>query len=80
MQRLVRQHSGRIVPIDRRVADAWGRFSAIRLVSPIDLLMAATASAYDLTLATRNIRHVAWTGVRCVNPFVSTLPPSDDSA
>lgn len=69
LQRLTRQHADRIVPIDRRVADEWGRFSAKRHESPVDLLMAATARVHELTLVTRNTRHVAWTGVACLNPF-----------
>ena len=35
----------------------------------IDKQLAATALVYDLTLATRNVRHVADTGVRVFNPF-----------
>ena len=53
LQRLTRQHADRIVPVDRRVADEWGRFSATRHESPVDLLMAATARVHELTLVTR---------------------------
>lgn len=69
LQRLTREHVGRILPIDRRVAEQWGRFSAIRSDSPIDVLMAATAYVHEMTLVTRNTRDVDWTGVPCVNPF-----------
>jgi predicted nucleic acid-binding protein len=69
LQRLTRYHADRILPVDERVADEWGRFSAQRNVAPVDVLMAATARAHGLILATRNMRDVAWTGVPCLNPF-----------
>ena len=71
LQRLTREHADRILPIDRRVAEQWGRFSAERNVSPVDVLMAATARVHELVLVTRNTRDVAWTGVACMNPFES---------
>ena len=67
--RLTRQHEDRILPVDRRVADQWGRFSSARSASPVDTLMAATARIHDMTLVTRNVRDVVWTGVACLNPF-----------
>ena len=69
LQRLTRLHADRILPVDARVADEWGRFSARRSASPIDVLMAATAGVHQLTLVTRNTRDVAWTGVAHLNPF-----------
>lgn len=69
LTRLTRQHADRILPVDRRVADQWGRFSSARSASPVDTLMAATAHVHDLTLVTRNVRDVVWTGVACLSPF-----------
>jgi predicted nucleic acid-binding protein len=69
LQRLTREHADRILPVDRRVAEQWGRFSAGRNGSPVDVLMAATAFVHELTLVTRNTRDIAWTGVACLNPF-----------
>ena len=69
LQRLTREHADRILPIDRRVAEQWGRLSAQRNGSPVDVLMAATALVHELVLVTRNTRDVAWTGVACLNPF-----------
>jgi predicted nucleic acid-binding protein len=71
LQRLTREHADRILPVDRRVAEQWGRFSAERNGSPVDVLMAATALVHELVLVTRNTRDVAWTGVACMNPFES---------
>lgn len=69
LTRLTRQHADRMLPVDRRVADQWGRFSNARSASPVDTLMAATAHVHEMTLVTRNVRDVAWTGVACLNPF-----------
>lgn len=71
LARLVRDHGERILPVDRAVAEEWGRLSAARSVSVVDTLLAATARVHRLTLVTRNVRDVEWTGVSCVNPFVS---------
>lgn len=70
---LTQQHGDRILAVDQRVADEWGRFSARRSTSPVDVLMAATARVHQLTLVTRNTRDVAWTGVAYLNPFVRPI-------
>lgn len=69
LHRLTREHADRILTLDRRVAEQWGRLSAARSGSPVDVLMAATAIAHELVLVTRNTRDVSWTGVACMNPF-----------
>jgi hypothetical protein len=69
LHRLTREHADRILPIDRRVSEQWGKLSAGRSGSPVDLLMAATAIAHELVLVTRNVRDISWTGVAYVNPF-----------
>jgi len=69
LHRLTREHADRILPVDRRVSEQWGKLSAARTGSPVDVLIAATAIAHELVLVTRNIRDVAWTGVACTNPF-----------
>ena len=59
----------RILPIDRAVADEWGRISALRPVPVIDGLLAATAKTNRMTLVTRNDVDVAGLGVSLLNPF-----------
>jgi predicted nucleic acid-binding protein len=71
---LVIRFSGRILPIDRAVADRWGRIagSAAAQKSPllvIDGLLAATALQHDLTLVTRDDKHIGTTGVPIFNPW-----------
>ena len=36
LTRVTRQHTDRILPVDRRVAEQWGRFSSVRSASPLD--------------------------------------------
>jgi len=74
LRQVVRDHSARILPVDFRVAEQWGRLTAVRSGSVIDTLMAATAQVFDLVLVTRNVKHVAWTGVSHLNPFDSVRP------
>jgi predicted nucleic acid-binding protein len=59
----------RILPIDRTVADEWGRMSATRPIPVIDGLLAATAKVHDMTLVTRNDGDVAGLGAKVLNPF-----------
>lgn len=59
----------RILPINRAVADAWGRMNAKRPVSVIDGLLAATAKVHRLTLATRNLADVNDLGAQVFDPF-----------
>ena len=62
-------YAGRVIPVDVRVADTWGRLQVPDRVPVIDALLAATAIVHGLTLVTRNVRDVAGTGVRCLHPF-----------
>ena len=47
--------------------------NAIRPLSTIDSLLAATAKVHGLTLVTRNVTDIAGTGVTYINPFDSPL-------
>lgn len=59
----------RILPVDRAVADEWGRMSAGRSLSAIDGLLAATAKVRGMTLVTRNEADVGGLGASVLNPF-----------
>jgi toxin FitB len=64
-------YAPRILPFD---ADAAHMFGALRARRPdasnlLDLQIAAQALARDATVATRNVKDFAWTGVRVVNPW-----------
>ena len=64
-------YADRILPFD---ADAAHLFGALRARRPetsilLDVQLAAQALAHDATVATRNVKDFAWTGVRLVNPW-----------
>lgn len=69
LTRLARDYAERILPIDRAIAEDWGRLTVKRAGSVVDVLLAATCRVHGLTLVTRNVDDVAWTGVSVVNPF-----------
>ena len=59
----------RILPVDRAVANVWGRLSANRPLPVIDGLLAATAKIHRMTLVTRNTDDIADLDVSILNPF-----------
>ena len=64
-----------ILNVDLSVAESFGRYLAEdrlrgRTTSPVDLLIAATAKAHDLTLVTRNTRDFNHLGVKLLNPWI----------
>jgi len=67
---LVTGYETRILSVDQKVAEEWGRLNAVATLPAIDGLLAATARVHGLTLVTRNTRDVARTGVICLNPFL----------
>lgn len=62
--------AGRIHPIDERVAQTWGRLSALRTLPVADSLIAATALVHGLTVITRNTRDFDGLGVPVLNPWI----------
>jgi len=73
---LSNRFAGRILAIDRAVADAWGVVMArARSVgnpmATMDGFLAATASAYGLTLVTRDAADFRGAGIALVNPWTS---------
>lgn len=65
--------TGRVLSFDRKAALEWARLmaegsAAGRPRSALDMVVAATASAHGLTVATANERHFRDTGVPWLNP------------
>lgn len=69
LRALTDDYAERLLPVDSRVADVWGRLNAPDPISMVDGLLAATAMVHDLTLVTRNVKDVERTGVRWHDPF-----------
>lgn len=66
---LGRSFAERILPVDQAVAEEWGRMAAMRPLSTVDALLAATAKVHGMVLATRNMGDVTGLGAKVVNPF-----------
>lgn len=62
---------GRLLDVDARVADRWGRVQAAagRTLPAIDGLLAATALQHDLTLVTRNTKDFKGLNLQLVDPW-----------
>jgi len=66
--------SGRILPVNRRVAMRWASLAAQgsrtgRPLPTVDSLIAATALSYELTIVTRNTKDFEGTGATTINPW-----------
>ena len=70
LTRLTTSFQDRVLPIDAAVADRWGALNVPDPVPTVDGLLAATALVHDLVLVTHNVRDIARTGVRLLDPLV----------
>jgi hypothetical protein len=62
----------RILSIDRKVANMWGRLQSEtkgRVLPAIDALLAATARVHNLTLVTRNVKDFIHTSINVIDPW-----------
>jgi predicted nucleic acid-binding protein len=66
---VVETHRDRLVPVDRLVAEEWGRMNVPDPLPIVDGLLAASAKVAGLTVATRNVADFTRTEVDCVDPF-----------
>ena len=68
---------GRILDIDRRIADTWGAIMARGqkvgiAIGTMDAFFAATAEAHGLTLVSRDVQGFEQLGIRVLNPWLLT--------
>ncbi len=78
-----RRFAGRILPIGKLETDAWSALCAEtesrgHPLPAIDSLIAATAIAHGLTVATRTVKDMLPAGVSIYNPFDQTWHNRDD--
>ena len=66
---LRRRFAERILPVDERVADQWGRLNAVAPRKTVDSLIAATAHVHALTVVTGNSRDFSDCGVPLLDPW-----------
>ncbi|MGI0150284.1 MAG: type II toxin-antitoxin system VapC family toxin [Thermoplasmata archaeon] len=69
LKRVLAAREDRLLPVDREVAEEWGRVNVPDPIPVLDGLIAATARVHGLTVATRNVKDASRAGVPCVNPF-----------
>lgn len=69
LARLGEAYRDRILPVDRVIAEEWGRMNVPDPLPVIDGLLAATAKVAGLTFATRNVADVEASGVKLLDPF-----------
>ena len=74
LEELVGSFGDRLLPVDEKVAQNWGRLNARDAFPVVDSLLAATAEAHGLLLVTRNVKDIERSGVRCINPFEPAAP------
>jgi toxin FitB len=61
--------AGRILAVDSRIADQWGRLDALASRNTVDSLIAATARVHELTVVTRNTKDFQGCDVPLLNPW-----------
>lgn len=69
LARLGEAYRDRVLPVDRVIAEEWGRLNVPDPLPVIDGLLVATAKVAGLTFATRNVADVEGSGVKLVDPF-----------
>ena len=69
LARLSESHRDRILPVDRAIAEEWGRMSVPDPLPVVDGLLAATAKVTGLIFVTRNVADVKSSGVELFDPF-----------
>ena len=69
LARLSETHRDRILPVDRPIAEEWGRMNVPDPLPVVDGLLAATARILGLTMVTRNTADVESTGIELFDPF-----------
>ncbi|MDD2709880.1 MAG: type II toxin-antitoxin system VapC family toxin [Verrucomicrobiae bacterium] len=62
-------YADRVLDVDTPTALEWGRMAALGDTAAIDVLIAATARRYGLTVATRNLADFKDMDIMVFNPF-----------
>ena len=78
---LTDRFQGRILDIDRRVAEIWGMITARAAAASaqlptIDTLIAATAERHRVVIVTRNLRDFDFASVVPLSPWEARIPSS----
>jgi hypothetical protein len=63
------EYADRLLPVDEKVADQWGRLGLRQPVPILDAFLAATALVHGLTVISRDEEGFRNTGAPVLNPF-----------
>jgi hypothetical protein len=74
---IVAEFADRLLPVDEKVADQWGRLGLQQPVPILDAFLAATALVHGLTVVSRDEEDFRKTGVPVVNPFSKSQSKGD---
>jgi hypothetical protein len=77
LQRIATEFADRLLPVDEKVADQWGRLGLQQPVPILDAFLAATALVHGLTVVSRDEEDFRKTGVPVVNPFSKSQSKGD---
>ena len=69
LQSITASMGTRLLVVNQKIADTWGRMGKNRSLPLVDSILAATAVAHDLILVTRNTKDILGTGATHLNPF-----------
>jgi predicted nucleic acid-binding protein len=68
------EFTDRLLPVDEKVADQWGRLGLQQPVPILDGFLAATALVHGLTVISRDEEGFRHTGAPVINPFSKSKP------
>lgn len=77
-ERVLPAFAGRVLPFDLAAARILAGYRIPEYAPLDDALIAATAQAAGMTVATRNLRHFQPLGVACLNPWNSVLTAASE--
>lgn len=69
LNNFIADFSDHVIQVDIEIADEWGKLVGQKQQDFIDLLVAATANARDMTVVTRNTKHFKNRVSKLIDPF-----------
>jgi len=69
LQWVTAEFGDRVLPVDEKIADQWGRLGGRQPIPVLDAFLAATAITHDLSVVSRDVDGFRNTGARVINPF-----------
>jgi predicted nucleic acid-binding protein len=77
LRRIATEFADRLLPVDEKVADQWGRMGLRQPIPTLDAFLAATALVHSLNVVSRDEEGFRNSGVTVINPFSRSKPKSN---